>query len=50
MESSGEAGKINLSDSTFQVLKDAYNFQYRGEIEVKGKGNLKMYFLEEHTI
>jgi hypothetical protein len=42
MESSGEAGKINVSDSTFQIVKDTYNFQYRGEIQAKGK--LKMYF------
>ena len=46
MESSGEAGKVNISGSTYQLVKDKFNCEYRGEIEAKGKGKVKMYFIE----
>jgi len=45
MESSGEVGKINISEATYNVVKDSYTCEYRGEIEAKGKGKVKMYFL-----
>ena len=43
MESSGEVGKVNISESTYELVKDipiaiGINFEYRGEIEAKGKG------------
>ncbi len=46
MESASEPGKINISESTYQLVKDAALCTYRGEIEVKNKGTLKMYFVE----
>ena len=46
MESSSEAGKINVSENTYQLLKDKKSFTYRGEIEVKNKQVLKMYFAD----
>jgi class 3 adenylate cyclase len=46
MESSGAAGKVNISEATRRLLGDAFTCNYRGEIEAKGKGKLKMYFLE----
>lgn len=45
MESNGEAMKINVSESTYMLLKDKFNFEERPPVEVKGKGVLKMYFL-----
>jgi len=45
MESSGEPGKINISEATFQLVKDDFNFDYRGKIHAKGKGELEMYFV-----
>ncbi|MGI9531561.1 adenylate/guanylate cyclase domain-containing protein [Lutimonas sp.] len=45
MESNSEAGKINVSESTFELIKAAYNCSYRGEIEAKNKGKLNMYFV-----
>jgi adenylate cyclase len=45
MESSGEAGKINISETTYQLVKDKFNCEYRGEVEAKGKGKVKMYFV-----
>lgn len=49
MESSGEPGKVNISESTYQLVKDRFRCQYRGKIAAKGKGELEMYFVESVT-
>lgn len=46
LESSGEAGKINISGSTYECVKDHYACTYRGKIEAKNKGQIDMYFVE----
>ena len=46
MESSGEAGKINISASTFDLVKDKFTCVYRGKIKAKNKGEIDMYFVE----
>ncbi len=45
MESSSEVGKINISENTYEIIKDQFECQYRGNIEVKNRGKLNMYFL-----
>ena len=45
MESTSDPGRINLSETTYQQIKDEFPCTYRGEIEVKNHGALKMYFL-----
>lgn len=45
MESGSLPGRINLSETTYQEIRDAFACEYRGEIEVKNRGLLKMYFL-----
>ena len=45
MEQNSEAGKINISQTTYELVKDKFTCQYRGEIEAKNKGKLKMYFV-----
>jgi class 3 adenylate cyclase len=45
MESSGEAGKINISGSTFELVKDKFNCIHRGRIRAKNKGDIDMYFV-----
>jgi len=45
MESGSEPGRINISESTFNLIKDEFKCEYRGEIEVKNRGSLKMYFI-----
>ena len=45
MESNSEAGQINVSENTYQLIKEDYCCSYRGEIEAKYKGKLKMYFV-----
>ncbi|MEQ8560922.1 MAG: adenylate/guanylate cyclase domain-containing protein, partial [Cytophagales bacterium] len=46
MESSGEPGKINISESTFQLVKNDFDFDNRGKIHVKGKGKVEMHFVK----
>jgi len=48
MESNGEVGKVNISPSTYQLLKDDpyFTFVNRGKIKVKGKGEMDMYFVD----
>jgi class 3 adenylate cyclase len=47
MESASDVGKVNISESTYNKLKDEpqFAFDYRGEIEAKGKGKVKMWFV-----
>jgi len=46
MESSGEAGKVNISGNTFALVKEAFHCIYRGKIHAKNKGEVDMYFAE----
>jgi class 3 adenylate cyclase len=46
MESSGEAGKVNISGTTYELVKDKFNCIHRGQIEAKNKGEIDMYFVE----
>ncbi|TFH46750.1 MAG: adenylate/guanylate cyclase domain-containing protein [Lysobacterales bacterium] len=45
MESTGEAGRITLSESTYHRVKDEFECEHRGPIEAKNKGALDTYFL-----
>ncbi len=45
MESNSKPGKVNLSETTYQLVKDQFACEYRGEIEIKNHGSMKMYFL-----
>ena len=47
MEQNSQKGKVNISESTYQMIKDRVQCEYRGKIEVKGKGELDMYFAQE---
>ncbi|HNR07349.1 MAG TPA: adenylate/guanylate cyclase domain-containing protein [Saprospiraceae bacterium] len=50
MESSSSPGKINISESTYQLVKEKFNCVCRGKIEAKNKGSINMYFLEENPL
>lgn len=47
MESSGVPGKINISHQTYEMIKDYFDCEYRGEIEAKYIGIVKMYFVNK---
>ena len=46
MEQNSEAGKINISGSTYDLVKDKFNCVYRGKIQAKNKGEIDMFFVE----
>jgi adenylate cyclase len=46
MESNGEPGKVNISSSTYQQIKDKYQCLYRGKISAKNIGEVDMYFVD----
>jgi len=46
MEQFSIAGKINLSEDSYNLVKDLYEFEKRDLINVKGIGEMQMYFLK----
>jgi class 3 adenylate cyclase len=49
METMSEPGKINISEYTYEYIKDYFDCEYRGEVFVKNKGQMKMYFVNQAT-
>lgn len=51
MESSGEVGQVNISQATYEILKDEpdLSFEQRGKIQAKGKGEIEMYFVKKRN-
>ncbi|MBL7789518.1 MAG: hypothetical protein JNL75_06760 [Chitinophagales bacterium] len=47
LESSCEPGKINISSTTYEKVKDKFACIYRGKIDIKGKNGLDMYFVSD---
>jgi adenylate cyclase len=45
MESSGDAGKINISGTTYEFVKEFFVCEHRGKMPVKYKGEIDMYFV-----
>lgn len=45
LESACEPGKINISKTTYNVIKDYFECEYRGKIPAKHKGEIDMYFV-----
>jgi class 3 adenylate cyclase len=45
VESSGMPNRINVSGSTYELVKDLFTFEYRGKVSAKNKGSIDMYFL-----
>jgi len=46
IESNCEPGQVNISEATYQLAKNQFTCVYRGEIEAKNKGKVRMYFVE----
>ncbi len=49
MESNGFVGKVNISQDTYELIKEdpKFTFVHRGKIQVKGKGAIDMWFVEK---
>ncbi len=50
METHGEVGKVNISGTTYEQVKDKFACEYRGKLPVKGKGDVDMYFVTEQLL
>lgn len=46
MESSGIPGQVNISGTTYELIKDQFNCNHRGKIQAKNKGEIDMYIVE----
>lgn len=46
MEQNSIPGKVNISEGTHLLVKEAFECSYRGKLQVKGKGEMDMYFVE----
>jgi len=49
LESSCEAGKINVSQSTFEATKTHFSFEPRGKIDIKNRGKVDMYYVNKKS-
>ena len=49
MESSGVAGRVNISGATYELIKDEFRCTYRGKVDAKNKGDVDMYFVEAYV-
>jgi len=47
METNSETGRINISENTYELIKDEFECEYRGKMKVKNKGMMKMYYVIE---
>ncbi|WP_297693986.1 adenylate/guanylate cyclase domain-containing protein [uncultured Eudoraea sp.] len=47
METNSETGKINVSENTYELIKDEFECEYRGKMKVKNKGMMKMYYVNK---
>jgi len=47
VENAGEEGKVNISRSTYERIKDdaVFKFESRGKVSVKGKGDIEMWYV-----
>jgi class 3 adenylate cyclase len=45
MESSGEAGRVNVSHTTYAAVEPFFECEHRGKVAAKGKGEVDMYFV-----
>ncbi len=50
VESNGQVGRVNISESTFNLVKYKFECTYRGKVEAKNKGLLDMYFVERERV
>lgn len=51
IESHGSVGKVNISESLYELIKDnqLFEFEYRGVVQAKGKGEMRMYFVKKKS-
>ena len=48
METNGDAGKVNISEATYQLIGDLFRCSYHGQYTETDGENINMYFVEEY--
>lgn len=46
LEQGGEPGKINISEKTWEIVRDEFSCTFRGKLPAKNKGEIAMYFVD----
>lgn len=47
LETNGEAGRVNISRSTYQLVQNRFECTHRGKIPIKNQEPIDMYFIEK---
>ncbi len=47
LEDSSEVGKVNISQSTYELVKDHFNCRHRGKVSIKHQADIDMYYVDE---
>lgn len=50
LETTSMPGRVNISDATYQLVKENFECTYRGKIDTKNKGQLDMYFVDSEMM
>jgi class 3 adenylate cyclase len=50
VEANSAAGKVNISETTYRLVKYKFDCEYRGKVEAKNKGQIDMYFVKRELI
>ncbi len=50
MESNGAPGQVNISATTYELIKNDFNCSYRGKIYAKNVGEIDMYFVSRAEV
>ncbi|MFK7771218.1 MAG: adenylate/guanylate cyclase domain-containing protein [Saprospiraceae bacterium] len=48
LEAKGEVGKVNISSTTYDLIKGKYKCTSRGKVAIKNRGEVEMFFVEEN--
>ena len=47
VEANSEAGKVNISETTYRLIKYSFECVHRGKVKAKNKGLIDMYYVEK---
>jgi class 3 adenylate cyclase len=50
MQSNSDIGELNITGTTRDMIQDKFDFEFRGVLPVKGKGEMPMYFVRQKKI
>jgi len=50
VEANSDPGKVNISETTYNLIKYSFQCTHRGKVEAKNKGLLDMYYVERELV